>query len=128
MTTPTPTSDRVSALGAGIPVGLPDEATLARLAGEFLAALPNGAPSPALTRPEAAPGADAGTLALAGRAPALLPQASAGNGVPDRASDVSPAAGRASGVSLGVPEAYAASLPSVGALSTPQPAPLLGAA
>ncbi|WP_417070934.1 family 2A encapsulin nanocompartment cargo protein cysteine desulfurase [Niveibacterium terrae] len=114
----------MSALGAGIPVGLPDEATLARLAGEFLAALPNGAPSPALTRPEAAPSVDAGTLALAGRAPALLPQASAGNGVPDRVSDASPAAGRASGVSRGVPEAYAASLPKVGALSAPQPAPL----
>jgi cysteine desulfurase/selenocysteine lyase len=114
----------VSALGGAIPVGLPDEATLARLAGEFLAALPNGAPSPALARPEAAPSADIGSLALAGRAPALLPQASAGNGVPDRASDASPAAGRASGVSRGAPEAYAAALPKVGALSAPQPAPL----
>ena len=46
MTTPTPTSDRVgpdlSTLSP--PAGLPDVATLARLAGEFFAALPGQAP------------------------------------------------------------------------------------
>ena len=42
MTIPTPTSEGLAGLAGAVPAGLPDEVTLARLAGEFFAALPSG--------------------------------------------------------------------------------------
>ena len=42
MTIPTPTSEGLAGLAGAVPAGLPDEVTLARLAGEFFAALPTG--------------------------------------------------------------------------------------
>ena len=102
MNIPTPTNN-----GA---MGLFDEAILNRLAGEFFAALP-GAPQSTLdvaspTPPLADPG-------LARRAPSLAPSATTPTGVPDIAFESAPALGRAGGPVLGVPEAYAATLPQI---------------
>jgi cysteine desulfurase/selenocysteine lyase len=165
MTILTPTSDV-----NGAPAGLPDVATLARLAGEFFAALPGqsgaaaaapagmptlpgsvaslplsptagslptsaapplpaGAPSgpvvpDALSASSAVPGGVPGAnlapsapqqvLSLGANAPALVPHAVAPNGVPDQALVAAPGAdGRAGGVVLGVPQAFAAALPSL---------------
>ncbi|MFA9439369.1 family 2A encapsulin nanocompartment cargo protein cysteine desulfurase [Uliginosibacterium sp. sgz301328] len=113
MTTPTPTSD-LSA-GGNVPAGLPDVATLARLAGQFFAALP-GDPSPADLPSNAAsaapvlhvgaqPQAPDPIVSLGNRAPALVP-----------ATAEAPLAGLPSGgVAQGVPLDYAAALPAIDA-------------
>ncbi|HZX30327.1 MAG TPA: aminotransferase class V-fold PLP-dependent enzyme, partial [Rhodocyclaceae bacterium] len=100
MTIPTPTSDGVTGLGGTPPPGLPDEATLARLAGAFFAALP-GAPEPDF------PTAEPARLNLGDGAPVIAPLPAAEAPAP------SPARG-----GPGVPEAYAAALPAV---APPQP-------
>ncbi len=113
MTTPTPTSN-VTGLAGSPPPGLPDEATLARLAGEFFAALPGelgsslGAALGGAARPAAsdlAPASpDRSTLQLGQRGPALAPVTTEGVDLP--AAPV----GR---TNPGVPEADAAALPSL---------------
>ncbi len=127
MTIPTPTSEGLVALGGAAPAGLPDELTLARLAGEFFAALPGGGPSPAFARPEVPVQAPA-------QAPAQVQEIRLGD-VSPRLSALAPAtpveatqqpldrgaaAGRPAAPVFGVPEAYAAALPVVG---TPPQAP-----
>jgi cysteine desulfurase/selenocysteine lyase len=109
MTIPTPTSESPSGFG-GLPPGLPDEATLARLAGEFLAALPGYGPTSGVRglAPSALP------PALANRAPAAAPTATTPTGAPDSIAQSAPGAGRAGGPAFVVPEAYAASLPDAG--------------
>jgi cysteine desulfurase/selenocysteine lyase len=125
MTTPTPTSDLPGAAGgssgAGL-AGLPDVATLNELAGQFFALLPgqtslpasaSNATSPSTYQPGHAPQAPQSELSLGQRAPALAPVSTTTSGVPDRVVQDAPGAGRAGGPALGVPEAYAASLPTV---------------
>ena len=110
MTIPTPTSEGLAALSGApsgaFPAGLPDEDTLARLAGELFAALPGGfggAPAPRTPAPEIR--LDEAGPQLAAAAPVAPVQAES---VPlDRA----PSAGKAGNPALGVPEAYAAALP-----------------
>ena len=116
MTIPTPTSEGLAGLAPAAPPGLPDVGTLARLAGEFFAALPGTTPpnfdgfgGSTLTQAQA----PEPRLDLAGRAPTFAPSAAAPSGIPESLPDASPAAGRTGGASLGVPEAYAAALPSV---------------
>ncbi|MEX8518346.1 MAG: family 2A encapsulin nanocompartment cargo protein cysteine desulfurase [Leptothrix sp. (in: b-proteobacteria)] len=71
MTTLTPTSElSTSGSAAEVPAGLPDVATLARLAGEFFAALPNGAAPQPPTGAQLPPGLS-GISGLS--APAALP-------------------------------------------------------
>lgn len=114
MTTPTPTSDGVAALGGAAPGGLPDAAVLARLAGEFFAALPSGGQDVSLPFGAATPQPAEPVLAVGNRAPALAPAAaSPSSTAPEAAVDAASAAGRAGSPALGVPEAYAAALPSV---------------
>ena len=120
MTIPTPTSEGLAALGGTAPAGLPDEGSLARLAGEFFAALPSGLPGPgsAPASPPEAPAeirlGDAGPQLLAA-APFAPVQAES---VPlDHAS----AAGPAGRPALGVPEAYAAALPTFSPPLSPPP-------
>lgn len=48
MTIPTPTSEGLAGLSGAVPAGVPDELTLARLAGEFFAALPTFSPPASL--------------------------------------------------------------------------------
>ena len=112
MTIPTPTSNGVTGLGSGAPLpGLPDEATLGRLASEFFRALP-GAALPAF---EGLP-----TSLGAGSAPApepsLIQSGPSVAPVPVAPDPVDPVG--SGGAEFGVPEAYAASLPSV---TPPQP-------
>jgi len=136
MTIPTPTSDALTGdPRAAVPTGLPDAAELARLAGEFFAALPGGAlpggalpgltmptvqsPLPAIPanlHPEAAASLahppQAGTAqGLALRAPHLIPSATAPNGVPDHVLEALPGLGRPGGFVLGVPQAQGANAP-----------------
>ena len=60
MTTQTSTQNGVPGVTGGPPPGLPDEATLTRLANEFLAALPGTfVPDAAPSRAATAPAADA---------------------------------------------------------------------
>lgn len=132
--------------GAELPPGLPDPTTLARLAGEFFAALPGvpaaggvpvpvnpqpaglsvpplatGPSTPASVRPEGPPpGANLvphspqSVANVGASAPALLPHAQAPNGVPDLVLSAAPGYdGRAGSFVLGVPQAYAAALPTV---------------
>ena len=183
MTIQTPTSNP---LGAGVPhdvpqmlpAGLPDPATLARLATEFFSALPGGGassaapggnslsdasssasfasalpvaapvlstasnPAPAGS-PLAGPGgfgtgvpgaalphgkipganllpsAPTHVLSLGNRAPALVPHATAQNGLPDSAVTIAPALEpRFGGAALGVPEGHGAQRPSAGGASS----------
>ncbi|MBS1191546.1 MAG: cysteine desulfurase [Rhodocyclaceae bacterium] len=107
MTIPTPTSNGAAGLGGGAIPGLPDEATLARLAGEFFAALP-GAPEGQRALPllQGEGRGEDGVLRTA-PSPSLDP-------IPHPAS---PLKGEER-LGPGVPEAYAAALPRV---SLPQP-------
>jgi len=99
MTIPTPTSE----LSAGA-AGLPDIATLTRLAGEFFATLPGGGSSP-LSQAQAFAGAPRHTDAAdAWHTPAIAPAF-------------------ASAPALGVPQAYAAALPQVGGTGPSVPGP-----
>lgn len=114
MTTPTPTSNGVAALGGGVPPGLPDAAALARLAGEFFAALPGGSQDLSLPFGAAAPQPAKPVLAVGNRAPALAPaSASPSSAAPEAAVDAASGAGRTGAPALGVPEAYGAALPSI---------------
>ena len=118
MTIQTPTSNGVAGLNPGVgsganpsPPGLPDEATLGRLASQFFAALP-GTSTPAFDAFPASLGAGAAPapeLNLASAAPSIAPLPAA----PDRVDPVTSA-----GSEFGVPAAYAASLPIV---TPPQP-------
>ena len=96
--------------GAAAP-GLPDEATLGRLASAFFQALPGTAPPSfdALPTSLGAGSAPAPELSLAQSGPSILPQPVAPDVVDPLGSG---------GAGFGVPEAYAASLPSV---TPPQP-------
>ena len=112
MTIPTPTSNGVTGLGSGVPLpGLPDEATLGRLASEFFRLLP-GAPEPSF--------ASLPTSLVAGSAPvpepSLVQSGPSIAPVPIAPDPVDPVG--SGGAEFGVPEAYAASLPSV---TPPQP-------
>jgi len=101
--------------GATPPPGLPDLGELARLATQFFSALPGDVKEPAgptAGSPTASPGP-----AASGTAPELAHTVGAG-GAPGAAT--APGGGRAGGIALGVPEAYAAALPNIGALSAPQ--------
>ncbi|MDQ8022083.1 MAG: family 2A encapsulin nanocompartment cargo protein cysteine desulfurase [Moraxellaceae bacterium] len=142
MTTPTPTSNPAGVGGLGGVAGLAppvDVAELAKLAGEFFSALPGGAattaapqgvsnglplglshlggPSQLATPPQP----PEPVLALGGRGPSLAPVAQTQNGLPDKLAQSAPAGGSRGGHAQGVPEGYAASLPSIG---TPAPAHL----
>jgi len=112
MNIPTPTSNSgVEGLGGGLPSGLPDEATLGRMASAFFQALPGAAPPSFDNFPTslAAGSAPAPELSLAQSGPSILPQPVAPDVVDPLGSG---------GAEFGVPEAYAASLPSV---TPPQP-------
>lgn len=123
MTTPhsIPTSEGLAAVGGpppslppGLPagLGLPEEALLSRLAGEFFALLPTGAPDAQL--PFGAPPQPPQTeIALGNRAPALAPLPGTPAAAPDEAVDAAPAFGRVANPVLGVPEAHATALPPV---------------
>jgi cysteine desulfurase/selenocysteine lyase len=127
---------------AGLPAGLPDAAALARLAGEFFAALPGnagGVPVPVNPQPAGVvlPPGHAGPATPAAvpfgavppganlmptspqapanalaATPALVPHAQAGNGVPDAVVTAAPGLDSRGGAALGVAPAYAAALPS----------------
>jgi len=115
MNIPTPTSNGVEGLGGAAPSGLPDEATLGRMASAFFQALPGAAlPSFDNFPSSLGAGSDVGKsaapeLSLAQSGPSILPQPVA----PDVADPLG-----SGGAEFGVPEAYAASLPSV---TPPQP-------
>ncbi|SMC27766.1 cysteine desulfurase / selenocysteine lyase [Andreprevotia lacus DSM 23236] len=105
MTIQIPTSEAV-------PAGLPDELSLAQLAGEFFAALP-GNPLDELRNRATPPRAAEPAIVLGSGSPTLAPatppsEAPAGVGVP-----------RSSSATPGVPEGYAAALPGVPAPSAP---------
>ncbi|WP_341646329.1 family 2A encapsulin nanocompartment cargo protein cysteine desulfurase [Thauera sp. SDU_THAU2] len=108
-----PTSEGLAAIGGpppGLPPGLPEEALLSRLAGEFFALLPSGAPDAQLPfgQPPQPPQTE---IALGNRAPALAPLPGTPHAAPDEAVDAAPLAGRAANPVLGMPEAHAAALP-----------------
>ena len=107
MTIPTPTSNGVTGLGSGAPLpGLPDEATLGRLASEFFRALP-GAPEPSFASLPTSLGAGSAPAPepnLASALPSIVPLPA----LPDRVDPLGSAGGE-----FGVPEAYAAALPGV---------------
>jgi cysteine desulfurase/selenocysteine lyase len=110
MNIPTPTSNGVEGLSGGLPSGLPDEATLGRMASAFFQALP-GAALPAFGSLPTSLGvgsAPAPEPSLIQSGPSVAP-------VPIAPDPVDPVSG---GAEFGVPEAYAASLPSV---TPPQP-------
>ncbi len=111
MTIPTPTSNGVEGLSGAPAPGIPDEATLGRLASEFFRALP-GAALPSF--------GDLPTSFGAGSAPApepsLIQSGPSIAPVPVAPDPVDPVG--SGGAEFGVPEAYAASLPSV---TPPQP-------
>ncbi|MBK5914809.1 family 2A encapsulin nanocompartment cargo protein cysteine desulfurase [Rhodocyclus purpureus] len=136
MTTLTPTAEH----GAPAVPGLPDEATLARLAGEFFRALPGGGEQPAFPAatlpasssapasfplsasafPSSAPASSApgiSGLALGEPGPALQPVAAP-------AAGLAPAEAGPAAAEFGVPEAYAAALPTTAPISSPAVAPL----
>jgi cysteine desulfurase/selenocysteine lyase len=111
MTIPTPTSNGVAGLGAGSAPGIPDEATLGRLASEFFRLLP-GSPEPSFDSLPTSLGAGstpAPELSLAQSGPSIAPAPIA----PDPVDPVG-----SGGAEFGVPEAYAAALPGV---TPPQP-------
>ena len=113
MITPTPTSNSPVTPAPALPAGLPDEATLARLAGEFFAALP-GAAAPGLAATAYAPQAVPPSAALS--APALAPGVGAQPSVPSASGAQSPPRAPWS-ESLSRPEAFGTAIPRVG----PQP-------
>ncbi|MDQ7989229.1 MAG: family 2A encapsulin nanocompartment cargo protein cysteine desulfurase [Candidatus Dactylopiibacterium sp.] len=143
MTTPTLTSKPVAGAETA-PAGLPDVASLARLAGEFFAALPTsaapagvsnglplglshlGGPSQAGTPPQPPEPA----LAVGARAPALAPVAQTQTGQPDRFAQAAPAVAPRLGPLQGVPEGQAASAqahaPAAPAAATASPFYFLG--
>jgi cysteine desulfurase/selenocysteine lyase len=125
MTIPTPTSEGLAALGGSAPAGVPDESVLARLAGEFFAALPNGLPGPnslggfgaAAPQPEVPPEIRLGDVGPQLTAAAPVAPVAAESVPLDHAS----AAGKAGNPVLGVPEAYAAALPTFSPPASPPP-------
>ena len=115
MTTLTPTSElSPSGSAAEVPAGLPDVATLARLAGEFFAALPNGA----APQPPSGVGLPSGLSGIQGlSAPAALPSP---------ANAASGAAAQAAGSGGSPTSAHSAqSTPSPHALSLGKSSPVL---
>ncbi len=111
MTIPTPTSNGVEGLSGAPAPGIPDEATLGRLASEFFRALP-GAALPSfgdLPTSFGAGSAPAPEPSLIQSGPSIVP-------VPVALDPVDPVG--SGGAEFGVPEAYAPSLPS---LMAPQP-------
>ncbi len=106
MTIPTPTSNGVAGLSGAQTQGIPDEATLGRLASEFFRTLP-GAVLPSFDGPP--------TSLVAGSTPApepsLIQSGPSVAPVPVAPDPVDP--GGSGGAEFGVPEAYAASLPSM---------------
>jgi cysteine desulfurase/selenocysteine lyase len=106
-------------LSAASPPGLPDEATLGRLASEFFRRLP-GAPEPSFDSLPISPaaGGEAGKLAVPETA--LIHSGSRVAPVPAAPDPVDPLGG---GALFGVPHAYAAALPSV---TPPQPPSAFG--
>ena len=122
MTIPTPTSEGLAALGGTAPAGLPDEGSLARLAGEFFAALPSGLPGPGAGRAPASPPEAPAEIRLGDAGPQLLAAAPV---APVQAESVpldhASAAGPAGRPALGVPEAYAAALPTFSPPLSPPP-------
>jgi len=115
MNIPTPTSNGVEGLVGAAPSGLPDEATLGRMASAFFQALP-GAALPSFDNFPSSLGAGsapAPELSLAQSGPSILPQPASAPVAPDVVDPLG-----SGGAEFGVPEAYAASLPSV---TPPQP-------
>ncbi len=117
------TSNGVEGLSGGAAPGIPDEATLGRLASEYLCALPKAALPSFADLPTSLGAGSAPELSLAQSGPSIAP-------VPIAPDPVDPVG--SGGVEFGVPEAYAASLPSVtplqasGALADSLPASPLG--
>jgi len=115
MTIPTPTSNGVQGLSAGSAPGLPDEATLGRLASEFFRRLP-GSPEPSFDALPTSLGAGSEVGKFAAPEPSLIQSGPSVAPVPVAPDPVDPVG--SAGGEFGVPEAYAASLPSV---TPPQP-------
>jgi len=115
MTIPTPTSNGVQRLSAGSAPGLPDEATLGRLASEFFRRLP-GSPEPSFDALPMSLGAGSEVGKFAAPEPSLIQSGPSIAPVPLAPDPVDPVG--SAGGEFGVPEAYAASLPSV---TPPQP-------
>jgi cysteine desulfurase/selenocysteine lyase len=115
MNIPTPTSNGVEGLSAGSAPGLPDEATLGRLASEFFRRLP-GAPEPSLNFAESAQPTSLGAGSAPAPEPSLIQSGPSVAPVPIAPDPVDPQG--SGGAEFGVPEAYAASLP---AITPPQP-------
>jgi cysteine desulfurase/selenocysteine lyase len=142
MTTQIPTSNPAGAEGlhgvsgaSGLIAPPVDIVDIAKLAGEFFSALPGnsagttattaapsgvsnglplglshiGGPSQLATPPQP----PEPVLALGGRGPALAPAAQTQNGLPDKVAQTAPTTGARGGMAQGVPEGYAASLPSI---------------
>jgi len=116
MNIPTPTSNGVEGLGGSAPSGLPDEATLGRMASAFFQALP-GAALPAFDNFPTSLGAGSAPAPE----PSLIQSGPSVAPVPVAPDPVDPLG--SSGAEFGVPEAYAASLPSV---TPPQPPSAFG--
>ena len=110
MTIPTPTSNGVEGLSAGSAPGLPDEATLGRLASEFFRRLP-GSPEPSLSLAEPALPTSLGAGSAPAPEPGLVQSGPSIAPVPVAPDPVDPVG--SGGAEFGVPEAYAASLPVV---------------
>ncbi len=99
-------------------------------AGSSFGPLGNGPQLPGTIAPgaNAVPQSPQSVLNLGASSPSLVPHSAAPNGVPDHASIVPPAVdGRVGSGSLGVPQAYAPSLPAVGGAS-PERAEAIGPA
>lgn len=115
----TPAAGSVEALTTALSSGLPDEATLNRLAAEFFAALPGTAGATTASAPIQPVPTDYAAAAPATFEPQDTPSprgssvAATGTGVPDAAVQTSAGAGRPGSALLGVPETYAAALPIV---------------
>lgn len=95
-----------------VPAGLPDELTLAQLAGEIFAALPGGSTRESGHNRFAAAPASEPAIMLGGGAPTLAPVATSAPAPASRAS-------RSHAVAPGVPEGYAAALPGLSTPATP---------
>jgi cysteine desulfurase / selenocysteine lyase len=110
-------------LSGAVPAGVPDELTLARLAGEFFAALPTGIASPLASSLPGAASAPAPEIILPGNVGPTL--TAAAPVAPVRAESVpidhAAVAGRPGAPALGVPEAYAAALPTFSPPASPPP-------
>ena len=116
MTTPTPTSN--DALNVALPPGLPDAATLARLATDFFAALPGSGDSVSGVTPRGSPAQAAVPASLPAQDYIALEPARAA-GIPEHPVDPAIAAtslpvGNSIETPFSVPEGYAAALPSIG--------------